>query len=117
MYSSDEDSESSTDSEVEREDGQNEVIWDKLQCGIRHVEWASKRLACCNMDWDNVKAEDLFLLLLSFKPPAGEVKSVTIYLSDFGAERLEQEEKEGPQFQLNKKNAATKDAGDDTIDE
>uniref|UniRef100_A0AC34G876 NUC153 domain-containing protein n=1 Tax=Panagrolaimus sp. ES5 TaxID=591445 RepID=A0AC34G876_9BILA len=45
MCSSDEDSESGTDSEVERENDQNEVIWDQLQTGIRHVEWASKRLA------------------------------------------------------------------------
>lgn len=91
------------------------MIWDKLQTGIRHVEWASKRLAVCNMDWDHVKAEDLFLLLLSFKPASGELKTVSIYLSDFGAEQLEIEEKQGPKMDLKIADKNAKDGKD--IDE
>ena len=71
------------------------------------------------MDWDRVGAEDIFLLLASFCPPAGSVSSVKIYLSgakqicvklnpchvtakniyifiDFGKERLEEEKELGP---------------------
>uniref|UniRef100_A0AC34G5X1 ESF1-like protein n=1 Tax=Panagrolaimus sp. ES5 TaxID=591445 RepID=A0AC34G5X1_9BILA len=117
MCSSDDDSESGTDSEVERENDQNEVIWDQLQTGIRHVEWASKRLAICNMDWDHVKGEDLLLLLQSFKPASGEVKAVAIYLSDFGAERLEAEEKEGPKMEIKKVNPDKKVVDGQDIDE
>uniref|UniRef100_A0A7E4VNA7 NUC153 domain-containing protein n=1 Tax=Panagrellus redivivus TaxID=6233 RepID=A0A7E4VNA7_PANRE len=94
--SSDPDSSSSSDSEVERENEENETIWNKLQSGVRHVEWASNRLAICNMDWDNIKGDDLFFLLSSFKPARGQLESLSIYLSDFGAERMAAEDREGP---------------------
>jgi hypothetical protein len=38
------------------------------------------------------------MILQSFCPTGGEIKSVTIYLSDFGKERLEDESKHGPRW-------------------
>lgn len=66
------------------------------------VEWASKRLAACNLDWNLIKAEDILILVNSFKPSGGKIESVSIYLSDFGKERLEEENKYGPRLNIKK---------------
>ncbi|KAK9366333.1 hypothetical protein V1509DRAFT_660189 [Lipomyces kononenkoae] len=53
-------------------------------------------LAVVNMDWDNVRAEDLMVAFSSFVPTGGKIVSVTIYPSEFGKERMAREELEGP---------------------
>ena len=57
---------------------------------------ATRRLAIVNVDWDQLKAVDLFVLVNAFKPPMGHVKSVKIYPSEFGKERMQREAIEGP---------------------
>lgn len=52
-------------------------------------------LAVCNLDWSHVRAVDVFALLVSFSPP-GAVKRVRVFVSDFGKERLAEEERLGP---------------------
>eukprot|EP01132_Coremiostelium_polycephalum_P012100 gene12100-14800_t len=52
---------------------------------------ATKRIAILNCDWDNVHSKDLFVLLHSFVPKGGFIKSVTIYPSDFGLQQMELE--------------------------
>ncbi|KAJ2851140.1 pre-rRNA-processing protein esf1 [Coemansia brasiliensis] len=56
----------------------------------------TRRFACVNMDWDHVHATDLFAVFSGFKPDSGAVLSVTIYPSEFGAERMAKEAIEGP---------------------
>jgi hypothetical protein len=56
----------------------------------------TERIAAVNLDWDQIKAVDIFMMLQSFTPSTGSVVSVTIYPSEFGLQRMAQEEKSGP---------------------
>lgn len=54
------------------------------------------RLAVVNLDWDNVRAMDIFATANSFVPAGGSIHSVVIYPSEFGRERMQREDIEGP---------------------
>ena len=56
----------------------------------------STRLACVNLDWDNIQAVDLMAVASSFVPAEGRIFSVTVYPSEFGKQRMQREELEGP---------------------
>ncbi|CAL1536179.1 unnamed protein product [Lymnaea stagnalis] len=70
--------------------------WNELHTDAPAISESTRRLAVCNMDWDYVKAQDLFILFKSFVPEGGQVKSVTIYPSEFGKERMSEEALLGP---------------------
>ncbi|CAI4222168.1 unnamed protein product [Auanema sp. JU1783] len=101
--SSSDDDESSEDSEWDMpDDVAQQMDVAMLDNNCEQVEWASRRLAVCNLDWDVVKAEDIFILVNSFVQTGGEVFNVGIYLSDFGKEKMDVEENLGPQLNLEK---------------
>ena len=56
----------------------------------------SSRLAVVNLDWDNIRAADLLAVFSSFAPGNGRILEVAIYPSEFGKERMDREEIEGP---------------------
>jgi len=56
----------------------------------------SARLAAVNMDWDNIRASDIMAVAHSFVPADGQILHVAIYPSEFGMERMQREEIEGP---------------------
>ncbi|KAI8833921.1 hypothetical protein BC829DRAFT_407503 [Chytridium lagenaria] len=60
----------------------------------------SCRFAVVNLDWDNLKASDLWKAFEGFKPKKGQILSISIIPSDFGKERLEKEEREGPPAEI-----------------
>lgn len=67
-------SSSSSDEEMDEEEAEEEsknegesksteeAKWGELDKEVRRVEWASRRLAICNLDWSKVRAEDLMLV-------------------------------------------------------
>ncbi|KAI0322664.1 hypothetical protein OF83DRAFT_1092299 [Amylostereum chailletii] len=78
----------------------------------------TRRLAIVNLDWDHVRATHLYKILdstlssshTSSKPGAkaapvvrGKVISVRVFPSQFGKERMEKEEREGPPVELLRK--------------
>ncbi|KNA06742.1 hypothetical protein SOVF_178230 [Spinacia oleracea] len=60
------------------------------------IDSETHRLAVVNMDWNQVKAVDIFMMLRSFLPKEGQIKSVTVYPSEFGLKRMEEEAVHGP---------------------
>ncbi|KAL5334511.1 hypothetical protein BJX70DRAFT_391353 [Aspergillus crustosus] len=68
---------------------------DKQQTDVPVGE-VTDRIAVVNLDWDNIRAEDLMAVFSSFTPAGGRVLKVTVYPSEFGKERMEKEETEGP---------------------
>ncbi|XP_050428510.1 ESF1 homolog [Adelges cooleyi] len=91
---------SSSDDESSDEDNNEtdylEHGWGELDKDADNVEEATYRLALCNMDWDRIQATDIMILLSSFVPTDGFIKSVTIYPSEFGMKRMQEEEVKGP---------------------
>ena len=56
------------------------------------------RLAVCNLDWDHLGAVDLLALFESFVPAGGAVRRITVYPSDYGLERMAEEDRLGPRL-------------------
>uniref|UniRef100_A0A672I777 ESF1, nucleolar pre-rRNA processing protein, homolog (S. cerevisiae) n=1 Tax=Salarias fasciatus TaxID=181472 RepID=A0A672I777_SALFA len=94
--SSDEDDEDEVDDILRKEEEEIEHDWGELCKDAPRSDEVSVRLAVCNMDWDRMKAKDLLVLFNSFCPKGGAVLSVKIYPSQFGKERLKEEETKGP---------------------
>ncbi|KAF9618504.1 hypothetical protein IFM89_001905 [Coptis chinensis] len=63
---------------------------------IPEIQQETHRLAIVNMDWSQVRAVDLYVVLSSFLPKGGQLLSVTVYPSEFGLKRMEEEAVKGP---------------------
>lgn len=97
-------SESYSDSESSTSEG--EAIMDEILSEhplvLRDVPTgeATRRLALVNLDWDQIRADDIYTVLHGFKPITGIIHSVTVYPSRFGKERMRREAMEGPAREL-----------------
>ena len=60
----------------------------------------TKRLAIQNLDWENIHAVDLFMILNSFCTGTQKVTKVEIYPSEFGIKEMEKENLNGPDEQI-----------------
>ncbi|TID26026.1 hypothetical protein E6O75_ATG03889 [Venturia nashicola] len=104
----DEDDEDESDEEVEMVELDEDAVFEEEEEQAEGIPMGevSSRIACVNLDWDNIRSVDLMAVASSFAPPTGKILSVTVYPSEFGRERMEREELEGPPkelFQDNKK--------------
>jgi hypothetical protein len=113
------DESSSEEDELEEEadgNGRAEPLEDQVPTGE-----VSSRIAVVNLDWDNIRAEDLMAVFSSFVPAPGRLLKVTIYPSEFGRERMEREEMEGPPKEIfattGAKNEDLDDEGDESEDD
>lgn len=89
------DEESEDDMEEEEEEEAFGLVGDQEAEEVPMGEVTS-RIAVVNLDWDNIRSADLLAVFSSFVPTGGRILKVSIYPSDFGKERMEREEMEGP---------------------
>lgn len=110
---SDSDSDDESDVQDEEEGGAQVAEGDMQRLQDEHADVeageVTNRIAIVNLDWDHVKSTDLMALFSSFIPAeGGRIEKVSVYPSEFGKERMKQEELEGPPKALFK-NAAKED--------
>lgn len=103
FFSSDSDSDEDSSADEDDEDGGVGLVSQshvhRLQSQHDEVESGevTSRLAIVNLDWDHVNSTDLMALFSSFIPPnSGRILKISVYPSEFGKERMQQEEIEGP---------------------
>ncbi|XP_049280035.1 ESF1 homolog [Anopheles funestus] len=97
VLESDSSSDDGSDADEEEEDVFIEHGWGEIDGDAERTDDSTKRLAVCHMDWDRIRAVDVMVLLSSFLPPGSAIESVTIYPSEYGKERMKEEEERGPQ--------------------
>lgn len=116
-------SSSDSDSESEQEELADEGE-EESRPGIRlHRDEQSvetgevtNRIAIVNIDWDHIKSVDLMALFSSFVPVGGRIEKISVYPSEFGKERMNREELEGPPKEIFKKSAEAEDEDDSESD-
>ena len=91
-------SSSEEDTSEEEEEEEEEVVFGPGEGQADSIPTGdvSSRLAVVNLDWDNIRAVDLMAVFSSFVPGNGRILKISIYPSEFGKERMEREEMEGP---------------------
>ncbi|KAL7800196.1 hypothetical protein V8C37DRAFT_364410 [Trichoderma ceciliae] len=115
-FSSSEDSDSDSDEDEEVPDLATGGDMQRLEREEIQTGEVTNRIAIVNLDWDHVKSTDLMALFSSFIPAndSGKVLSISIYPSEFGKERMQQEELEGPPKALFKKGKKYEESDDES---
>ncbi|OCK83595.1 hypothetical protein K432DRAFT_346789 [Lepidopterella palustris CBS 459.81] len=112
-FSSSEDDDSESESENEEDEVVVEEEAELAQEGEIPEGEVTARIAAVNLDWDNIRAEDIFAVTSSFVPADGRILKVAIYPSEFGRERMEREELEGPPKEIFAPNKHADSASED----
>ncbi|KAE8669538.1 aspartic proteinase-like protein 1-like [Hibiscus syriacus] len=100
------------DVDIDYEDEEPEIQEENIPL----IEKETRRLAVLNMDWRHVKAADLYVMLSSFLPKDGQIIQVAVYPSEFGLQRMKEEEIHGPVGLFNGENEDNEEEDDDEID-
>ncbi|KAH0881731.1 hypothetical protein HID58_069125 [Brassica napus] len=88
--------EEEVDTDVDDEDMYEDDEPEVAEEEIASIQKETHRLAIVNMDWKHVTAKDLYVVFNSFLPKDGRLLSVAVYPSEFGLERMKEEEIHGP---------------------
>jgi hypothetical protein len=123
-FSSEEEEESDVEEDVEAATEEGGAFPD-LQAEQTAVPMGevTKRIAVVNLDWDNIRAVDLYSVFSSFVSGSGRIEHLAVYKSEYGKERMEREEMEGPPREIFAKKAdfddepEERDSEEDTEDE
>lgn len=111
---------SSDESSSDEESSEDEFDEDEEETDEKPPEGdPSPRFAVVNLDWDHVKSVDLMATFQSFVPSGGHIENISIYPSEFGKERLQKEDIEGPPrelFKSKKSKKKSKDSDDEDSD-
>lgn len=117
-------SESDSDSDDDDDDQSEEEVdnapdMQKYRTEQADVETGevTRRIAIVNIDWDHIKSVDLMALFKSFVPMGGRIEKVSVYPSEFGKERMQREELEGPPKEIFKKSKTDSDSDSEDDDE
>ena len=94
--------------------GDADDAYNMLEEDVQMCNVSSERIAVVNMDWDKLTAMDIFAVMNSFvRDDGGRVVRVMVYPSDYGLEKMAEEEKDGPSRLLgNKRGAASVGPGE-----
>ncbi|KAI3725865.1 hypothetical protein L1987_65661 [Smallanthus sonchifolius] len=84
---------------------------------VPEIDKETHRLAIVNLDWNQVQAVDLFVVLSSFLPKTGQILSVSVYPSEFGLKRMEEEAVRGPVGLFDDEDGKNKDGDSDDSDD
>lgn len=115
--SEDDESYTTTDTDEGEDEGvEEEEEEPQVQENIPEIERETRRLAVVNMDWRYVKAVDLYVVLSSFIPKDGQILSVAVYPSEFGLQRMKEEEVHGPVGLFDDENDEDNEDNEDEID-
>ncbi|RDL39915.1 putative Pre-rRNA-processing protein esf1 [Venustampulla echinocandica] len=106
------------DDDDDEEDGGVEIeeaAFPDMQAEQAAVEMGeiSSRVAVVNLDWDNIRSIDLMAVFSSFVPVGGKIHKISIYPSEFGKERMEREELDGPPREIFTSNQADQESLDE----
>ncbi|OVA16199.1 hypothetical protein BVC80_957g11 [Macleaya cordata] len=115
---SDDSSSTSSDTDDENEVYSEDELAEPEE-NIPEIEQETRRLAIVNMDWSQVRAVDLYVLMSSFLPKSGQILSIAVYPSEFGLKCMEEEAVHGPigLFDNDKEKSDDDDDDDDEIHE
>lgn len=114
--SEDEDEDEDEDGGVEIEEEETFPDMQAEQQGVEMGE-VSSRIAVVNLDWDNIRSVDLMAVFQSFVKPGGKIHKISIYQSEYGKERMEREELEGPPKEIFAKKHEDEDDEEDSEDD
>ncbi|KAL1891843.1 pre-rRNA-processing protein esf1 [Sporothrix stenoceras] len=105
------------DEEEEEEDAADTQQFREEQAEVPTGE-ITHRLAIVNLDWDHVKSRDLMAMFSSFVPKEGrgKIEKISVYPSQFGKERMQREELEGPPREIFKGKDESGDEDSDASD-